>query len=359
MAVGILSACQFGPILLFAPWAGVVVDRMEKRRLLFITQGLEMGQSLALAALAFMHDVPLIAFYLTAVAGGTMLAFDNPVRRTFVNEMVALEDVPNAVTLYSAMVNLSRIAGPAIAGLLVVSVGYGWCFTIDAASYTSVLVALAMMRTGELRRLEREARGAGQIRAGLRYITTVPEIWIPFLMLLIVGTFSYNFTVLFPLFVEKGLNGSDTDFTFLYAIFSTGAVVGALAVARRSTVTIRTVTLGALWLGVTLLVLSLMPNVGLAIAVAALVGGSSVAYMTATSAIAQIRAAPRMIGRVMAIQAVLFAGTKPIGGPILGGIADAFGARTAVGVGAVGALLAAAFGWVAARRLERERLAGR
>ncbi len=345
VAVGVLSACQFGPILVFAPWAGVIVDRTDKRRLLFVTQTLEMGQSLALAALAFLPETPLWAFYLTAVAGGVMLAFDNPVRRTFVNEMVPVEDLPNAVTLYSAMVNLSRIAGPAIAGLLVVSVGYGWCFTLDAVSYTSVLAALAMMRTSELRRLETSPRGTGQIRAGIRYIASVPEIWIPFAMLLIIGTLSYNFTVLFPLFVEKTLHGSDTDFTFLYSIFSTGAVLGALVVARRSTVTIRTVTIGALGLGLSLLALAAMPNVALATLVAALVGGASVAYMTATTAIAQIRADPRMIGRVMAIQAVLFAGTKPIGGPLLGGITDLFGARAAVVVAGVGALVAAAFGW--------------
>ena len=132
VAVGVLSACQFGPILLLSAWAGVIVDRTDKRKLLVVTQALEMGQSFVLAALAFMHHAPLGAFYVTAAAGGCMLAFDNPVRRTFVNEMVPPEDVPNAVTLYSAMVNISRILGPAIAGVLIVTVGYGWCFTIDA-----------------------------------------------------------------------------------------------------------------------------------------------------------------------------------------------------------------------------------
>lgn len=351
VAVGVLSACQFGPILLFAPWAGVVVDRTEKRTLLFVTQTLEMCQSFALAALAFMHDAPLLAFYGTAVAGGVMLAFDNPVRRTFVNEMVALEDVPNAVTVYSAMVNISRIAGPALAGVLIVTVGYGWCFTIDAASYTTVLVALAMMRTAELRRLEAAPRGRGQIRAGLRYIAGIPELWAPFGMLLIVGTVSYNFSVLFPLFVEKGLGGSDVAYTILYSAFSAGALAGAVLVARRTTIRIRTVAVGALWLGVAMLVLAAAPDVTIAIVVAVAVGGASVAYMTATSAIVQIRADQRMIGRVLSIQAVLFAGTKPISGPILGAITDTLGARAAVVVGGLGALGAAAFGLAAARHV--------
>ncbi len=354
VAVGILSACQFGPILLFSPWAGVIVDRTDKRKLLFVTQTLEMGQSLALAALAFVHDAPLLAFYGTAVAGGIMLAFDNPVRRTFVNEMVALEDLPNAVTLYSAMVNISRIAGPALAGLLVVTVGYGWCFTIDAVSYLTVLVALAMMRTEELRRLEAAPRGAGQIRAGVRYIAGIPELWVPYAMLLIIGLVTYNFSVLFPLFVEKGLHGSDVAYTVLYSAFSGGALLGALIVARRSTVDVRTVTFGAFWLGVSMIVLAAAPDVGVAIVVAVAVGGASVAYMTATTTIAQIRTDPQMVGRVLAIQAVLFAGTKPISGPILGAITDTFGARTAVLVGALGALAAAAFGWVAGRRTQEE-----
>ena len=134
VAVGVLLACQFGPILLLSPWAGVIVDRTDKRRLLVTTQVLEMVQSFVLAGLAFANEAPLAAFYVTAAAGGCMLAFDNPVRRTIVNEMVPLRDVPNAVTLYSAMVNISRIVGPALAGVLIVTVGYGWCFTIDAVS---------------------------------------------------------------------------------------------------------------------------------------------------------------------------------------------------------------------------------
>ncbi len=360
VAVGVLSACQYGPILLFSPWAGVLVDRTDKRSLLFVTQTLEMCESFALAALAFMHDAPLLAFYGTALAGGVMLAFDNPVRRTFVNEMVASEDLPNAVTVYTAMVNLSRIAGPALAGVLVVTVGYGWCFTVDAVSYVTVLAALAMMRTSELRRLEIAPRGRGQIRAGLRYIASVPELWVPFGMLLIVGTLSYNFSVLFPLFVEKGLGGNDVAYTMLYSVFSVGALGGAVIVARRTTIRIRTVTIGALWLGVTILVLAAAPSVAAAVVLALAVGAASVAYMTATSALVQIRADQRMIGRVLSIQAVLFAGTKPIGGPILGAITDAFGARTAVVVAGLGALAAAAFGWAAGRRLDlADRAAGR
>ena len=279
-----------------------------------------------------------------------MLAFDNPVRRTFVNEMVPIEDVPNAVTLYSAMVNIARIAGPAAAGLLIVTVGYGWCFTIDAISYLTVLVALAMMRPAELRRVPVTPRAAGQVRAGVRYIASVPDLWITFVMLLIVGTISYNFTVVFPLFVERGLHGSDGSYTLVYSAFSVGGLLGALAVARRSSVSIPTVAAGAASLGAAMLVLSVVPGIALAVVVAVLVGAASVAFMTAVTAIAQIRTQPQMIGRVLAIQTILLIGTTPVGGPILGAISDAVGARAPVLIGGLAALGAAAFGMLAARR---------
>ncbi len=350
-AVGLLSACQFGPILVLSAWAGAIIDRSDKRRVLFVTQGLEMAQSCVLAALAFSHGAPLWAFYVTAAAGGCFLAFDNPVRRTFVNEMVPSEDIPNAVTLYSAMVNISRIAGPALAGVLIVTVGYGWCFTIDTASYLTVLVALAMMRTGELRRVAVAPGGKGQVRAGIRYILGVPELWITFAMLLVVGTVSYNFTVVFPLFVEKGLGGSDAGYTLVYSMFSVGALAGALIVARRTTVVIRTVAAGAAALGATMLMLAAVPGVALAALVAAAVGAASVAYMTAVTALAQLRTDQQMLGRVLAIQTVLLIGTTPIGGPILGAVSDAAGARAPVILGGLAALGAAAFGLAAARRL--------
>jgi MFS family permease len=349
-AVGLLAACQFGPMLVLSPWAGVLVDRTDKRRLLVVTQLLEMGQSVALAALALLPAAPLGAFYATAFAGGCMLAFDNPVRRAFVNEMVPLEDVPNAVTVYTAMVNLSRVAGPAAAGALVVSVGYSWTFALDAVSYLSVLLALALMRPSELRRVEAAPRERGQIREAIRYVRSMPELWISFAMVGIVGTLSYNFPVVLPLLVETALGGDDAAYTLAYSVFSLGSLVGAFAVARRTTVTIRTVSVGAAWLGVSMLGLAVVPSVAAAVAAAAVVGMGAVAFLTAATAIAQVQTEQRMIGRVLGLQIVLVVGTTPIGGPLLGALSDAAGARAPVVAGAVGALAAAAVGVVAARR---------
>ncbi len=352
IAVGALAACQFGPILVFSPFAGLIADRSNKLRLLKATQIGEMGQSLALAALAFMHHPPLLALYLTAAAGGCLLALDNPVRRSFVTEMVSQDDVANAVTLYSALVNSSRIVGPALAGLLVVTVGFGWCFALDAASYLAVLVALWMMHPDELRAAEITPRGKGQVREGMRYVRSVPELWLPFVMLAIIGTLSYNFTVVFPLFVEHALHGDDASYTLLYAVFSVGALVGALVVADRRAVNLTNVVVGAVAFGAAMLVLAAAPSVGATLPVVAVVGFTSIVFMTATTAIVQVRADPRMQGRVLALQTVLLIGTTPIGGPIMGVVSDTVGARVPLVIGGVAALLASLFGMVAGRRAD-------
>jgi MFS family permease len=247
-------------------------------------------------------------------------------------------------------VNASRIFGPALAGLLVVTVGYGWCFTLDAVTYVAVLIALAMMRPHELRRVPVTPRGKGQVRAGLRYVRSMPELWIPFVMLAVVGTLSYNFTVVFPLFIEHGLHGTDASYTLVYAVFSAGALIGAVIVADRRTVSVRSVVIGATAFGVTSLLLAAAPTVASTFPIVALVGLSSIAFMTATTAIVQVRADPRMHGRVLALQTVLLVGTTPIGGPIMGAVSDTLGPRMPLIIGGAAAFCAAAFGLVAGRR---------
>src|SRR6058998_1136014 len=182
VAIGALVACQFGPVLLLGAYGGVVADRADKRRLLLTTQSLQMLQSFALGALAFMHHPPLAGFYVLALAGGMVLAFDNPARRSFVPEMVPSDEVHNAVTLNSALMTSSRIFGPALAGVLVVTAGYGWAFIIDAVSYLAVLAALWMMRTEELFAPPRTIKGRGQVREGLRYVRRVGDLWVPMVM---------------------------------------------------------------------------------------------------------------------------------------------------------------------------------
>ncbi len=350
-AIGLLTACQFGPILVLSPFAGLIADRVDKKRLLTVTQVLEMVQSFVLAALAFQPHPSLGALYGVAAAGGVLLAFDNPVRRSFVTEMVVAGDVPNAVTLYSALVATSRIFGPALAGALVVTVGYGWAFTLDGISYLTVLVAIAMMRRSELRPAPHTPRAKHQVRDGLRYVRRVPELRISFVMLAIVGVFSYNFSVTFPLLVTRSLHGSDTTYTFVYSAFSVGSLAGALVVAHRREVRFRSIVGGSAALGLALGALTVVPSPLVAFPVAVALGVASIAYMTSTTAIVQVIAAHNMHGRVLALQTVLMIGTTPLGGPMLGWIADSLGARVPVAIGAAGALGAAAYGWLAGRRL--------
>lgn len=356
LAIGVLVACQFAPLLVLGPWAGLIADRADKRRLLLITQALEMVQSATLAVLAFLPASPLVAFYGTSLAGGFMLAFDNPARRSFVPEMVPNAQVQNAVSLNSALMNGSRIAGPALAGLLIITVGYGWGFAADAASYLAVLAALWMIRPAELYRSPVAPRGRGQVREGLRYVRSTPELFLPLAMVAIIGTLTFNFSVVMPLMVERTLHGSDASFTLMYAVLSVGALVGALGAARRRTVDIRTVVLAAAAFGGTMLVFGAAPDLVAAFGVAAVVGFFSVRFMTLSTAIVQVRAHPAMRGRVIALQSMLLLGTTPFGGPLLGWICDAFGPRAGLALGGLAALGAAVLGFVAGRRVQTYRV---
>jgi len=355
VAIGLLVACQFGPVLLFGAWGGLVADRSDKRRLLLITQTLEMIQSFALGALAFMHQPPVGAFYLVALAGGFMLAFDNPARRSFVAEMVPEDQVQNAVTLNSALMTSSRVIGPAVAGVLVVTVGFGWCFIIDAVSYLAVIAGLLMMRRADLRQPPVVAKAKGQLRAALRYIRTVPDLWMPLVMMTVIGTLTFNFAVVIPLFVEDTLHGSNGSFTLLYSVLSVGSVIGALAAAQIRVLDTRHVVYAAFAFGAAMFVLAAAPTLLTAFPIAVFVGLTSVAFITASTAIVQVRAEPSMRGRVLALQGMVMIGSTPIGGPLLGFVCDAYGARAGIALGAVAAVGAGVWGLYAHRRVEASR----
>lgn len=348
-AIGMLAACQYGPVFFLSAWAGAIADRSDKRLLLLLTQSLEMAQSIGLAILAFMPNPPPGGLYALAIIGGIVLAFDNPLRRSFVTEMVEKEHIPNAVVLYSTIINLSRIFGPALAGLLVVTMGYGWCFTIDAISYLAVIICILMMRTEELHRQPLKPRTKGEIREGLRYIMSIPLLWINFVMLAAIGTLSYNFTVTLPLFVTDALHSTDGVFTILYSIFSLGAVVCALIVAHRNLVQMRHIIFGATTLGFAMLLLAFVPGVFIAAPAIFLVGMASILYMTATTAIVQVETKPQMHGRLLALQTVLVGGTGLIGGPLSGWLADMMGARAPLMLGGIVCLLSATFGYFSSR----------
>src|SRR3954453_109732 len=350
VAIGALVACQFGPVLLLGAYGGVIADRADKRRLLLLTQTLQMLQSFTLGALAFMHDPPLAAFFITASAGGFLLAFDNPARRSFVPEMVPSDEVHNAVTLNSALMTSSRIFGPALAGVLVVTAGYGWAFTIEGVSFIAKLAGLWMMRTEELCSAPRSGKGKGQVREGLRYVRTVGDLWVPMVMVAGAGAPTFNFSVVLPLFVERTLHGTDGSFTALYSVLSIGSFFGALVTAHRRSVEVRHVVMASFAFGVAMLVFAAMPVLLSAFPVALAVGFTSIAFMTTSTAIVQVRARPNMRGRVLALQSMVLIGSTPIGGPVLGAVCDTLGARAGLVIGGLAALAAALWGRMASKR---------
>ena len=356
LAVGLLTACQFAPVLFIGAWAGLVADRSDKRRLLMIVQTIAMAQSFALAGLAFMGNPPVAAIFGVALIGGFTIAFDNPARRAFVVEMVPEDHVHNAVSLNSALMTGARVVGPALAGILIHVAGYGWCFTLDGLSYLAVLAGLWMMRTAELRPSPVAERAKGQVREGFRYARRVPELWVPLVMMAVIGTLAFNFQVVMPLLVERTFGGNEATFTLLFSVLSVGSLIGALATARRRTISVGHVVVTATGFGVAMLVFAASPSLAPAFPLGLLLGATSIAFMTASTAIVQVESAPQMRGRVLALQAIVFLGSTPIGGPIVGYICDVFGPRAGLVVGGVAALLAAGWGSLAWRAQSARRV---
>ncbi|MCU1497057.1 MAG: arabinose efflux permease family protein [Acidimicrobiales bacterium] len=344
IALGLLTACQFGPVLVLGAWAGAIADRADKRTLLMTVQFLAMLQSIALGVVVLAGWASVPAIFALAAVQGVLTAFDNPTRRAFVVEMVPPEDVPNAVSLNSAVMTGSRVVGPAAAGGLVLWVGYGWPFILDAVTYIAVLAGLYLMRPAELFRSAPMAKAKGQVREGLRYIRSDRQILVPLVMMAIIGTLAFNFSVTIPLLVDGPLGGSTTTFTLLFSVLSAGSLIGALLTARRTVVTSRQLIVAAGAFGVAMLLLAAAPTLELAFLAAVPLGGASIAFMTSSTAIVQLLAGPEYRGRVLAIQGMVFLGSTPIGGPLVGWIADVAGPRAGVAVGGLSCLVAAAYG---------------
>lgn len=350
IALGLLAAAQFGPVLLFGAFAGLVADRSDKRKLLLAVQTFAMAQSFVLATLAFMDHPPVWAIYVVASIGGLATAFDNPARRSFVVELVPETEITNAVSLNSALMTGSRVIGPALGGLLVATVGFGWAFLVDGLSYIAVLVGLHLIDPTKVRKAPVAPRGKGQIRDGLRYAMSVPDLRVPLIMMAVIGTLAFNFQTVLPLFTVRDLGGDELTFSLLMSVVSVGSLIGALAGARRKDIDVRMVSVAATAFGLSMLLLSLAPNQPVAFVVGVVMGLTSITFMTTSTAIVQLRSDPMMRGRVLALQAIVFLGSTPIGGPILGATSERFGARWGLAVGAVAAIAAGGYGLLTIRR---------
>ncbi len=326
-ALGLVTAAQYLPILLFAPLGGVLADRFSKRKVLFFTAGALSLVALALGLLLVFHSAQLWMIYTLAVVWGLATALDNPTRQTFMHEMAGPEETRNAVALNALEVNLARFIGPAIAGVLIVWVGLAPLFLLNALSYAGTMVALLMINSSLLHRAPLVARAKGQLRQGFRYVWGHTELRTVLLILALVGTMAYEWQVSLPLLAEFVFHGGAPAFAALSAAQGIGAVTGGLVAARSKKTGIRPVAGGAALLGVALLMVSLTPNLFTALGGMFIVGACSITFVTASNATLQLSSSPEMRGRVMALWAVAFMGSTPIGGPIIGYIGQRLGGR--------------------------------
>ncbi len=273
--------------------------------------------------------------YALSLVFGIITALDNPVRRVFVGELVSREDLPNAVGLNSAMMTGSRIFGPALAGALIAGPGVGTCFVLNAVSYVAVIGALLRMNRAGFTAVPTVARAKGQIRSGLRYAWNSPDLRASLLLVAVVGLAAFNFQVTLALLAERTFHGSAGTYTLLFSVMSVGSMLGGLAVARSELVTMRQLVSAGFGLAVAMVAMALSPTLWLAVAFALPVGFSSIYLVSGSNAVVQLRADPQMRGRVLALYAMLFLGSTPIGGPIIGWLADVTSARVAVATGGV------------------------
>lgn len=338
--VGLVTALQFLPMLLVGSWGGLIADRMDKRRLLYITQSASAVLAFALGLLVALGSITMWEVYLISALIGVVNLFDNPARQTFVSEMVGRDLMPNAISLNSVVMNSARVIGPAIGGILIYSVGLAACFLFNAASYLAVIAALFMMRPAELHQRPVVARAKGQVREGLRYVWATRDLRDPLLAMAVVGIFAFNFTTTLPLLATRTFHGGAGTYSLLIGAMGVGAVIGGLMVAHRSKPSIPLLSVIGLAFGVMLLVVSGSPTEVIAIVAMVFMGVCSISFIATANATIQLQADPAMRGRVMALYAIAFLGSTPIGAPLVGWIADVTNPRVAIAVGGVATLLA-------------------
>ena len=353
VAVGVAAALQFAPMLIGGAWGGLIADRFPKRKLLIATQTAMAIPALTLLALTATDAIARWMLYLLIFARGAVNAVDNPARQAFLVELVGPDRLVNAVSLGSALVNGARTIGPALAGVVIATVGVEPCFALNALSFAAMRVALRGMDATALRPAPRAARGRrGQIRSGLRYVRATPELWIPLALMAIVGTFTFNFQVLLPLLATFSFGGGAAAYATLTSAMGVGAIAGAVVNSARTRV--RPALLAGAAAAFGALVVAAASAPGLAFEALALVpvGAASVVFAASVNSYLQLAVAPHMRGRVMALYSVVFLGSTPIGGPLMGWIAGSAGPRAALALGGLVALAAAVWARAAFARAD-------
>ena len=343
-AVGMVMALQFGPSLLLLPFTGLAADRLDRRKLLLATQASQAVLALVLGILTIAGSVQLWHVYVFALLLGCVTAFDAPARQSFVSELVSDDLLSNAVALNSTSFNAARMIGPAVAGLLIAGIGTGWVFVINAVSFIAVLAALLFLRVGELHRRERGARGPGGLLEGVRYVRARPELSTVLWMLFLVMTFGINFPVFVSAMAVQVFHAASHEFGMLTSMLAVGSVAGALFAARRQTPRAAFLPVSAVVFGFGLGLAALMPTYALFGIMLVAVGWSAQTFNTTANSTVQLWTEPAMRGRVMAIYMAIAMGCTPLGAPLVGWIADRFGPRWSLAVGAASGFAAALVG---------------
>jgi MFS family permease len=350
-ALGIATGLQFLPLLLLSLWGGAIADRYSKRRILMITQTFMGVLALILGVLAVAGAVRIWQVYALAFALGLATVVDNPTRQTFVVEMVGPADLPNAIALNSAIFNLARIAGPALAGLVIGTVGTPAAFFVNAASFGAVLTGLKLIRPGELNPVVPVPRSKGQLREALRYVKDRPSLSMPMVLIFFVATFGMNFQVTNALMSRQLFHTGATAFGLASAVFAAGGLAGALLAARRGRPGSRLLVTAAFAFGILEVVTGLMPSFWSFLVLLVPTGLVLLTFNTAANSATQLGTSPEMRGRVMGLYMLVFLGGTPLGSPLVGWVAEVFGPRMSlVAGGAISAAAAAVIGLLLAHR---------
>jgi MFS family permease len=332
--LGILVACQWGPMLVLGAWAGAYADRHDRLRLTQVTQLLLALQSLVLGVLVLVDLAGLAVVLALSGVLGLLNAFDNPARRGFVTELVDADDIPNVVSLSTAVMTGARVFGPALGALLVETVDIGWCFVLNGLSFGAILVALAKIDRGQLRAVPRAAKGGTPVRDALRFVVSDRRLLLLFGVLTIVSTFTLNCPVALPLLGDARWGGEAT-FGWVLAVTSLGSVLGSLVIASLRAVGVRWYVGSVLVLGMSAVALAWAPNLGVAFLFAVPLGAGGAGLVATANSITQVLSPADMRSRLLALTAVAFLGSTPIGGPITGWVADSYGASWSLAYGGV------------------------
>lgn len=333
MLLGIAVGVRYGPLLLFALWGGVLTDRHDRRRLLILTQVLSAVVSMTMAALIWVDLAGIAVVIAFALVLGILNVVASPARQTFINEMVPRHLLLNAISLGSITANVARIIGPAVAAWTIAAVGPGACFAINAASFGAVVLSLLVMDKSKLERVAPIRRAAGQWRESFRYVRATPQVLWPLVMITVVGTMAWEFQVSLPIMASSGLHGNATTYGWLFSALGAGAVVGGIVVATNTRVTSWMLIRSGLTAGLALSLAALGPNLLLELVALAVVGFTIISFNAMAKTALQVNSARHMRGRVMSFWSMGWQGSGAIGGPLIGWIGAAAGARWSLAAG--------------------------